>query len=101
MGLTEWKKREEEDFLTDWRRVFGLKGVGVVEKMAQRLNLDYGGMDCSLLPNGDVLFFEANACMMVQFDDATNTSIKQKAVLEIRQAVTDMIRSRIMNSQGG
>jgi len=100
MGREEWKKREEEEFLSDWRGVFGPAASAVVEQVAQRLDLDYGGMDCSLLANGDVLFFEANACMLVHLDDAeAEFSYKHRAVPRIRAAMTQMIRQRIAVTQ--
>ena len=99
MGQAQWKKREEEAFLSDWRGVFGAGAAAVVEQVARRLDLDYGGMDCSLLADGCVLFFEANACMLVHLDDAeAQFPYKFRAVPLIREAVTRMIRSRISRS---
>jgi Flp pilus assembly protein TadD len=96
MGRAEWKKREEEDFLTDWRRVFGPKAAAVIAQVAQRMDLDYGGMDCSILPNGEVLLFEANACMLVHLDDAeADFPYKHQAVPRIRDAMTRMVRNKI------
>jgi tetratricopeptide (TPR) repeat protein len=97
MAFSEWKKMEEEEFLTDWRNLFGPKSSATIDHVASRMDLDYGGMDCSVLPNGDVLFFEANACMLVHLDDEeTNFPYKHQAVPRIRDAVTRMIRSRIV-----
>lgn len=99
MGQGEWKKREEEAFLTDWRQVFGAEAAAVVEQVAQRLDLDYGGLDCSLLADGRVLFFEANACMLVHLDDAeAEFPYKFQAVPRIREAVTRMLRNRVSRS---
>ncbi len=96
MGRVDWKRREEEAFLTDWRQVFGPKAAAAVDQVAQRLDLDYGGMDCSILPNGEVLFFEANACMLVHLDDAeAEFPYKHQAVPRIRDAVTRMVRNRL------
>ena len=90
-----WKMAEEQAFLDDWRSVFG-RSTEVVEEIAQRLDLDYGGMDCSLLPNGDVLLFEANACMLVHLDDSNiEFPYKHRAVPKIRAAITDLIRRRL------
>ena len=95
MGRSEDKKREEEAFLTDWRAVFGPQGAAAVEEVARRLDLDYGGMDCSILPDGRVLFFESNACMLVHLDDsAVEFPYKHAAVPRIRDAVTRMVRNR-------
>ena len=96
MGSAEWKKQEEAIFLNDWRQVFGSRAAAAVERVGQRMNLDYGGLDCSLLPNGDVLFLEANACMLVHLDDAMiDFAYKHTAVPRIRDAVTQMVRDRI------
>ena len=95
MGRVQWKRQEEEAFLTDWRQVFG-PAAAAVDQVARRLDLDYGGMDCSLLPDGRVLFFEANASMLVHLDDAeAEFPYKHRAVPRIREAITRMVRSRI------
>jgi tetratricopeptide (TPR) repeat protein len=100
MERGEWKKREEQAFLTDWRQVFGPKASAAVEQVAQHMDLDYGGMDCSLLPNGDVLLFEANACMLVHLDDTeADFPYKHQAVSRIRDAMTRMVRDRDRISQ--
>ena len=101
MGRSAWKKQEEEAFLTDWRSVFGRRAVAAVEQVAQRLDLDYGGMDCSILPDGSVLLFEANACMVAHLDDdPVEFPYKHAAVPRIREAVTRMIRERVRPSDG-
>lgn len=96
MGRSDWKKQEEEEFLTDWQTVFGPRGTAAVQQVARTLNLDYGGMDCSLLPSGEVLFFEANACMLLHLDEAqAEFPYKHKAVPLIRDAITRMVLDRI------
>jgi tetratricopeptide (TPR) repeat protein len=96
MGRSEAKKQEEEAFLTDWRAVFGPQGAAAVDAVARSLDLDYGGMDCSILPDGRVLFFEANACMLVHLDDSEiEFPYKHVAVPRIRDAVTRMVRNRV------
>ncbi len=96
MGRDAWKMQEEEDFLTDWRQVFGPKAVVAVEQVGRRMDLDYGGMDCSLLASGNVLLFEANACMLVHLDDAKiDFAYKHRSVPRIRDAMTRMVRERM------
>jgi len=96
MGRSDWKKLEEQRFLTDWKAVFGPTGAAAVEAAAASLDLDYGGMDCSLLPDGRVLLFEANACMLLHLDDSpTEFPYKHIAVPKIRDAVTRMILERL------
>jgi hypothetical protein len=97
MLRADWKKREEEAFLTDWRQVFGFKAATAVEQLAQRMDLDYGGMDCSVLLNGEVLLFEANASMLVHLDGAeAGFPYKHQVIPRIRDAITRMVRNRII-----
>ena len=94
MIVSDWKKQEEEAFLTDWRRLFGAR-ASVIEAIAERLDLDYGGLDCSILPGGDVLFFEANACMLMHLDEsAAEFPYKHRVLPGIREAVTRMVKAR-------
>ncbi len=94
MRSVDWKRREEEAFLADWKQVFGSSGAAAVEQVGQFMNLDYGGMDCSILPDGQVLFFEANASMLTHLDDA-DPEFKKHAVSRIRDAMTRMVRASL------
>ena len=88
--------------MTDWRKVFGPQAAAAIEQVAQRLDLDYGGMDCSILANGEVLLFEANACMLVHLDDAkADFPYKHLAIPKIREAVTRLVRKRLSHTQRG
>lgn len=92
MARAEWKKREEEQFLADWRAVFGPSAANAVEEAARRLNLDYCGMDCALMNDGTVLLFEANACMLVHLNEpAAAFPYKHRYVPNIRDAFTRLV----------
>ena len=41
-----------------------------IAAVGRRLDLDFGGVDFSILPDGRVLVFEANATMLVHPEDA-------------------------------
>jgi tetratricopeptide (TPR) repeat protein len=56
---------EERRFLEDPRSVLGERAMDVICAVGQRLDLDFGGADFSLLEDGSVLLFEANATMLV------------------------------------
>jgi hypothetical protein len=60
-----WKLEEERRFLADPASVLGERGMAAIESIGKRLDLDYGGVDFSILPDGRVLVFEANATMLV------------------------------------
>ena len=95
MNIAPWKKAEEARFLADWRAVFGARAAHAVEQAARRLDLDYGGMDCTLLADGRLLLFEANACMRVHLDEPAEAfPYKHRHVPAIREAFSAMVRER-------
>ncbi len=101
MGRNDWKKAEEERFLADWRGVFGAAGADAVEQVARRLDLDYGGMDCALMEDGRVLFFEANACILVHLDEPPKAfPYKHRYVPPIREAFTRLVLDRAGKAPG-
>jgi tetratricopeptide (TPR) repeat protein len=94
--MVDWMKREEEAFLADFRSVFRDAAADVAVEVARRLDLDYAGMDCSILPDGQVLLFEANATMLVHLRESCVTSAYKHAhVPRIVDAMTDLIRRRV------
>ena len=95
MGRSDWKRAEEERFLADWRSVFGPTAADAVEEAARRLDLDYGGMDCALAPDGRLVMFEANACVLVHLDEPAATfPYKHRHVPAIRDAFTRLVCER-------
>jgi tetratricopeptide (TPR) repeat protein len=61
---------EELRFLEDPEAAIGAKAMAAVAAIGQRLKLDYCGVDFSVLPDGTVLVFEANATMLVHPEEA-------------------------------
>ncbi len=59
-------RAEEARFLVDMPGVLGPTAMAALAAVAQRLGLDYGGIDFGLSASGDVLLFEANAGMVIQ-----------------------------------
>lgn len=57
-------RAEDAAFLADIN-VIGGKAVAGLERIRDTLGLDYGGIDFAVNADGDVLFFEANATMVV------------------------------------
>jgi len=95
MGRHDWKKAEEERFLADWRGLFGASAAAAIDQIARRLDLDYGGLDCALMDDGQVLFFEANACILVHLDEPPRAfAYKHRFVPPIRDAFTQLVLER-------
>lgn len=58
-------RAEEARFLADMRGFLGETAIDGLRAVAERLGLDYGGIDFGLLADGRVLIFEANATMAI------------------------------------
>jgi len=65
MLSAQWKLDEERRFLDDPEQALGKKAWAALHAIAKRMDLDYCGIDFSLLPDGRVLVFETNAAMLV------------------------------------
>lgn len=86
------KLDEERRFLEDPQAALGPRAIGALREIGQRLDLDYAGIDFSLLPNGDLLVFEANATMLVHPEAATGPlAHKNPYVQAILDAFTSIV----------
>jgi tetratricopeptide (TPR) repeat protein len=63
-----WKLDEERRFLENPRAALGERAMDAVAAIARQLDLDYGGIDFTVLPDGRVFVFEANATMLAHFE---------------------------------
>lgn len=66
-----WKLDEERRFLDNPHAALGEGVMRAVAAIGKRLDLDYGGIDFTVLPGGQVLVFEANATMLAHFERET------------------------------
>jgi Tfp pilus assembly protein PilF len=93
---TDAMKREEEAFLIDFHQAFRGPAADAIREAARRLDLDYAGMDCTILPDGRVLVFEANAAMLVHLRESrTAFAYKHAHVPRIIAAIGDLVTRRI------
>lgn len=88
---TQWMRDEEERFLSDpqavfanWERTFG--------EMAQAFELDYVGVDCTIMPDGSVLVFEADTALLVHCREPEG-SYKHRYVPRIFRAVEALLHA--------
>jgi len=63
-------REDEKCFLEDIAAVVGPRAMSALTDIDRILGLDYGGIDFGLGPDGSVLFFEANATMVINPPDA-------------------------------
>jgi tetratricopeptide (TPR) repeat protein len=64
-----WKRDEERRFLNDPAAVMGAEAMQALRVIGQRLDLDFCGVDFSILADGRILIFEANATMLVHLEE--------------------------------
>ncbi len=92
-----WKRAEEERFLADPGAVLGKRAMTAITQVARRLDLEFAGIDCALLPDGRVLLFEANATMNVHLNDPPDLfAYKHRFVPRIFAAFTAMLERRLI-----
>jgi tetratricopeptide (TPR) repeat protein len=59
---------EEMAFLRDPAGAIGAKAMAAIAAIGERLDFDYGGVDFTVLEDGRVLVFEANATMLTHLE---------------------------------
>ena len=89
------RQAEELRFLEHPGQALGPKASAAIAAIGERLDLDYAGVDFSILPDGRVLVFEANATMLVHPEAEGELDHKNPYVEAITSAFQDLIeRSR-------
>lgn len=90
-----WRRAEEERYLYDTAAFLGETATRAIAEIGRRLDLDYCGLDFSLLPDGRVLIFEANATMLVHPEEADSPfAYRNPAVTRIIAAFQAMLEKR-------
>jgi hypothetical protein len=82
---------EESAFLNAFDTVTRPRLEPVVRAMAERMRLDYFGVDGSLRPDGTFLLFEANASMSLLRDTFPKPNIFEAHILKIAKALMQLL----------
>jgi Tfp pilus assembly protein PilF len=99
--LLPWKLEEERRFLEDPAGVLGAVGMAAIEAIGKRLDLDYAGVDFSILPDGRLLIFEANTSMLAHPEHDDILKFKNSHVQEIFDAFGDLLARSSGKGQAG
>ena len=62
-------------------------------EIAQRLDLDYLGVDCNIADDGSVLLFEANACMNILANTQASPNMWDAPISRIKEALLTLLSS--------
>jgi tetratricopeptide (TPR) repeat protein len=96
MVADQARRDEEEAFMRGHDGTIPAQAFARVEEIGRRLDLDYAGLDCSLMADGRLVIFEANAAMLVHLnDDPTAYPYKHELVPHIRDAMSALILSKV------
>ncbi|MFP6560146.1 hypothetical protein WJ542_17855 [Paraburkholderia sp. B3] len=90
------KLEEEARFLADPVAALGERGAAAIAAIGRRLDLDYAGVDFTMLPDGSVFVFEANATMLVHRERPDGELAHKNAYVQrIAEAFEAMMRARM------
>ncbi len=90
-----WMREEESRFLADIRAAFGADQMRALAEIAARIGLEYFGIDCAIMPDGQVFVFEADPAMVVHLMDSAEVfPYKHQYVPRIFKAVMRLLERR-------
>jgi glutathione synthase/RimK-type ligase-like ATP-grasp enzyme len=90
-------RSEEQRFLSDMDGAIGARAVEALRELAQRLGLEYAGVDFGIDRERNVLLFEANATMVVPSREA-NPDLAYR--LPYQERVIAAVREMLTRSAG-
>jgi len=93
MESFRWKLDEERRFLKDPESFFGAACMSSLESIGKAIDLDYAGIDFSILRDGRILVFEANPTMLVHPENISGPlDHKNEYVYRIQERFEEMLR---------
>ncbi len=95
MASHEWKRAEEERFLSAFDGGFGTKHKQALEHIADRFGLEYFGIDCGELPDGRLLVFEGSVALVAHDMDSPDLyPYKSPQMRRLFGAFYDMLKRK-------
>jgi hypothetical protein len=95
MAQSAANRGKDAAFLADMANVIGARGIAALHAINAALGLDYGGIDFAVNQEGDILFFEANATMVVMPPTSDEKWVyRRPAVANVFAAVRKMLAAR-------
>ena len=99
MESCPWKLEEEKVFLQHPEVVLGPLGMQAIQSIGASMDLDYAGIDFSIMPDGRILVFEANTSMLVHPENASGPlAHKNVYVRRILDAFEELLQRSISQS---
>ncbi|GBQ70000.1 hypothetical protein AA103196_2372 [Ameyamaea chiangmaiensis NBRC 103196] len=93
------RRREEAAFLGDMPQTLGPQAMRALERIAERVGLDYFGLDFGRIADGRLALFEVETGMLVHDHDSPAVyPYKSPAIRRIRDAVSTLVAARSAKS---
>jgi len=100
MAASPENRLVDGEFLDDMEREIGAPAVAALERICATLDLDYAGIDFAVNAGGKVLFFEANATMvMAPLSADPKWDYRRAAFDSVFAAVRRMIMDRALQAK--
>jgi Flp pilus assembly protein TadD len=88
-----WKLEEEKAFLRDPEAVLGSANMEAIRSIGARMDLEYSGIDFSIMRDGRILVFEANPTMLVHPESIGGpVEHKNEYVFRIQERFEQMLK---------
>jgi hypothetical protein len=90
-----WKLEEEMRFLVDPLAALGARAWAALAELGRRFDLDYAGVDFTIMPDRGIFVFEANATMLAHRERPDGPLARKNFYVQhIADAFDDMLESR-------
>lgn len=101
MSRSEQHRLEEAAFLDQPERHLGALAMTALRTIAERIDLDYFGVDFALHRDGRLVLFECNPVMLIMTPQTALFRYRHEAALKIRNAFSDLLRRKAAQHRGG
>lgn len=87
-------------YVNNFEEIVGAGRLKTLQTIRSRLGLDYLGIDCNLLPSGELLLFEANVAMNADAGKSPDGKFEHLEITleQLNHAFTELIQSKSMPS---
>ena len=85
---------EERQLVTNFHKTLAPRISTITEQVAERLKLDYFGIDCHLDKDDNLLVFEANANMNILINSEPTPNLWESPIAAIREHLKGLIQAR-------
>ncbi|UTW57817.1 hypothetical protein KFE96_13390 [Kordiimonas sp. SCSIO 12603] len=95
MKSYDWMLEREQKFLNNPPSVIGEEIYNRIKALQDIVQLDFWGLDLTLMPNGDILIFELNPAMRHSFDHAKTFHYMIPHMQAIKDAFGRMVERKL------